>query len=48
MVLLGGIFDFGNLEIESGLIHGRIIFKGIVSLKKSKRRIVREVKRLRK
>ena len=45
---LGGIFDSGALEIELGGIHRRIIFKGIVSVKKSKRRIVGEVKRLRK
>jgi len=45
---LGGIFDFGELEIESAGVHETIVFKVIVSIKKSKRPIVREVKRLRK
>jgi len=43
-----GIFDFGELEIESAGVHETIVFKVIVSIKKSKRPIVREVKRLRK
>lgn len=43
--LLGEIFNFGNLEIES--IEGRFLFRGIISAKRHKRRIAREVNRLR-
>jgi hypothetical protein len=42
--LLGDMFDFGDLEIES--VHGTILFKGIVSAERHKRRIAREVKKL--
>jgi uncharacterized membrane protein YdbT with pleckstrin-like domain len=42
---LGDMFDFGNLEIES--VHGTILFKGIISAERHKRRIAREVKKLR-
>jgi hypothetical protein len=45
---LGRIFDSGELEIESAGVHETIVFKVIVSVKKRKLRIVREVTRLRK
>ena len=46
--LLGRIFHFGDLEIESAGTYGKIIFKGIPSPKGMKWRIEREISKMQK
>jgi uncharacterized membrane protein YdbT with pleckstrin-like domain len=44
--ILGRIFDFGTLEIESAGTFGKIIFRGIPELKKVKNHVETEIKNL--
>ncbi|MBW2063373.1 MAG: PH domain-containing protein [Deltaproteobacteria bacterium] len=45
---LGDIFGFGDIEVESVGVHGKIVFKGIISIKKNKRRIMRHINKVQK